>query len=283
MADSHDSHAPRTPFRIWQAFQWSMKGLRAAWQVESSFRLEVYLCIVLVPLGLYLGQTGIERFLLVSVLLLVLIVEVLNSAIEAVVDRWGPEHHDLAGRAKDVRVTTRLVDSPACLVVQDAGMSMQLARMLKQAGQAAPEVKPVLEVNAEHALVKKLDGSAQFDDLAQVLFDQAVLATQANQALAASSHADMMHDAVRADAQMAYLLVDTAQGRAAVAADKSRRVEPRRPVEPVLIHQDTQERLDAGDEDSTVREQKFVVERHFLVAHRNFFPFGPPLTDRTII
>ncbi len=79
-----------------------MKGLRAAWQVESSFRLEVYLCLVLVPLGLYLGQTGVERFLLVSVLLLVLIVEVLNSAIEAVVDRWGPEHHDLAGRAKDM-------------------------------------------------------------------------------------------------------------------------------------------------------------------------------------
>ncbi|WP_297800081.1 diacylglycerol kinase [Arenimonas sp. GDDSR-1] len=102
MADSHDTHAPRSPFRIWQAFQWSMKGLRAAWQVESSFRLEVYLCIVLVPLGLYLGQTGVERFLLVSVLLLVLIVEVLNSAIEAVVDRWGPEHHDLAGRAKDM-------------------------------------------------------------------------------------------------------------------------------------------------------------------------------------
>jgi diacylglycerol kinase (ATP) len=102
MADSHDTHAPRSPFRIWQAFQWSMKGLRAAWQVESSFRLEVYLCVVLVPLGLYLGQTGVERFLLVSVLLLVLIVEVLNSAIEAVVDRWGPEHHDLAGRAKDM-------------------------------------------------------------------------------------------------------------------------------------------------------------------------------------
>jgi molecular chaperone HtpG len=66
----------------------------------------------------------------------------------------------LKDKAEDVRVTTRLVDSPACLVVQDAGMSMQLARMLKQAGQAAPEVKPVLEVNADHALVKKLDGSA---------------------------------------------------------------------------------------------------------------------------
>ena len=102
MADSNNSHVPRTPFQVWKAFTWSMKGLRATWQVESSFRLEVYLCLVLIPLGLYLGNTGVEKFLLVSVLLWVLIVEVLNSAIEAVVDRWGTEHHDLAGRAKDM-------------------------------------------------------------------------------------------------------------------------------------------------------------------------------------
>jgi molecular chaperone HtpG len=82
----------------------------------------------------------------------------------------------LKDKAEDVRVTTRLVDSPACLVVTDSGMSMQLARMLKQAGQKVPEVKPVLEVNAEHPLVKKLDGSEHFDDLAHILFDQAVLA-----------------------------------------------------------------------------------------------------------
>jgi molecular chaperone HtpG len=82
----------------------------------------------------------------------------------------------LKDKADDVRVTTRLVDSPACLVVQDDGMSTQLARMLKQAGQQAPEVKPVLEVNAEHALVKKLDGSVHFNDLAHILFDQALLA-----------------------------------------------------------------------------------------------------------
>ena len=82
----------------------------------------------------------------------------------------------LKDKAEDVRVTTRLVDSPACLVVQDDGMSTQLARMLKQAGQKAPEVKPVLEVNAEHALVKKLDGSVHFHDLAHILFDQALLA-----------------------------------------------------------------------------------------------------------
>jgi molecular chaperone HtpG len=82
----------------------------------------------------------------------------------------------LKDKAEDVRVTTRLVDSPACLVVQDHGMSTQLARMLKQAGQSAPEVKPVLEVNADHPLVKKLDGSVHFHDLAHILFDQALLA-----------------------------------------------------------------------------------------------------------
>ncbi|WP_294764978.1 molecular chaperone HtpG [uncultured Rhodoferax sp.] len=82
----------------------------------------------------------------------------------------------LKDKAEDVRVTTRLVDSPACLVVQDDGMSTQLARMLKQAGQQAPDVKPVLEVNADHALVKKLDGSVHFHDLAHILFDQALLA-----------------------------------------------------------------------------------------------------------
>ena len=82
----------------------------------------------------------------------------------------------LKDKAEDVRVTSRLVDSPACLVVQDDGMSTQLARMLKQAGQQAPESKPVLEVNPEHPLVKKLEGSVHFHDLAHILFDQALLA-----------------------------------------------------------------------------------------------------------
>jgi molecular chaperone HtpG len=85
----------------------------------------------------------------------------------------------LKEKASDVRATSRLVDSPACLVVQDGDMSTQLARMLKQAGQAVPEVKPILEVNAQHPLVKKLEASselASFDDLANILFDQALLA-----------------------------------------------------------------------------------------------------------
>ncbi|MBL0092829.1 MAG: molecular chaperone HtpG [Piscinibacter sp.] len=82
----------------------------------------------------------------------------------------------LKDRAKDVRVTTRLVDSPACLVAEEGDISGHLARMLKQAGQDAPKSKPILEVNAEHALVKRLDASAHFDDLANILFDQALLA-----------------------------------------------------------------------------------------------------------
>ncbi|HEV8688827.1 MAG TPA: molecular chaperone HtpG, partial [Ideonella sp.] len=82
----------------------------------------------------------------------------------------------LKDRAKDVRVTTRLVDSPACIVVDEGDMSAHLARMLKQAGQDAPPAKPILEVNAEHALVKKLADDPRFDDLAQILFDQALLA-----------------------------------------------------------------------------------------------------------
>jgi len=82
----------------------------------------------------------------------------------------------LKDRAKDVRVTTRLVDSPACLVVEEGDMSGHLSRLLKQAGQGAPASQPILEVNAEHALVKKLESSEHFDDLAAILFDQALLA-----------------------------------------------------------------------------------------------------------
>ncbi len=86
----------------------------------------------------------------------------------------------LHDKAEDVRVTTRLVDSAACLVVQDQGMSNQLARMMKAAGQKMPDTKPVLEVNPDHPLIKKLidteASSPRFDDLAQIVFDQALLA-----------------------------------------------------------------------------------------------------------
>jgi diacylglycerol kinase (ATP) len=95
-------HLPRHPGRILKATLWSLQGLRAAWLHESSFRLEVYLFLILGPLGLWLGATGVERALLVGSLLLVLAVELLNSAIEAVIERYGPEFHELAGRAKDM-------------------------------------------------------------------------------------------------------------------------------------------------------------------------------------
>ena len=82
----------------------------------------------------------------------------------------------LKDRAKDVRVSTRLVESPACIVVEEGDISGHLARLLKQAGQDAPKTLPTLEVNTAHALVKRLETDARFDDLAQILFDQALLA-----------------------------------------------------------------------------------------------------------
>src|SRR6195952_4147504 len=82
----------------------------------------------------------------------------------------------LKDRAKDVRATSRLVDSAACIVVEEGEMSAHLARLLKQSGQTAPDTKPILEVNPEHALVKKLEADPRFDDFANLLFDQAWLA-----------------------------------------------------------------------------------------------------------
>ncbi len=101
MAD-HFGHMPRGPRRILQAARWSWQGLRAAWLHESSFRLEVCLLVVFGPLSLWLGQTPVERVLLAGSLLLVLAMELLNSAIEAVIERYGSEIHELAGRAKDM-------------------------------------------------------------------------------------------------------------------------------------------------------------------------------------
>lgn len=103
-----------------------------------------------------------------------------KKALEQAAEQFKPVIEKLSGSLKDktkeVRVTTRLVDSPACLVTGDGELSPQLIRMLKQAGQAVPESKPILEINPEHPLVKKLETSNQFDDLANVIFDQAVIA-----------------------------------------------------------------------------------------------------------
>ena len=96
------SNINRGPRQIWQAFVWSMKGLHAGWRVEASFRLEVILFVILFPIGLWLGHGAIERALLAGSLLPVLAAELLNSAIECVVDKLWPELHATAGRAKDM-------------------------------------------------------------------------------------------------------------------------------------------------------------------------------------
>jgi diacylglycerol kinase (ATP) len=88
--------------RVINAFGYSMKGLRDAFIHEAAFRQELLLCVVLLPLALWLGQGGIEQALLIGSLFLVLIVELVNSAIEAIVDRVGSEMHELSGRAKDI-------------------------------------------------------------------------------------------------------------------------------------------------------------------------------------
>lgn len=85
-----------------KAFGYSMKGFKACYELEESFRLEVMLLVPLLPLGLWLGANGVERALLVGSLLLVPIVELLNSAIEANIDRIGLERHELSQRAKDL-------------------------------------------------------------------------------------------------------------------------------------------------------------------------------------
>ncbi len=93
---------PRGPRQILQAMRYSLQGLQAAWRCESSFRMELYVFCVLAPAGLWLGADAIERVLLVSALMLVLIVELLNGAVEAIVDKTTPEYNELAGRSKDM-------------------------------------------------------------------------------------------------------------------------------------------------------------------------------------
>ncbi len=103
--------------RLFKAFGFSMQGLSAAFRNEAAFRQEIYLSIVLVPLGIYLGGTGAERALLVSVVFLVLIIELINSGLEAVIDRFGGEHHELSGRAKDIASAAVLISLINVLIV----------------------------------------------------------------------------------------------------------------------------------------------------------------------
>jgi diacylglycerol kinase (ATP) len=88
--------------RLINAFGYSVEGFKAAFKHEDAFRQEVFLAIVLIPLAFYLGKTSIEKALMISSVLLVMIVELLNSAVEAAVDHTSTEHHALAKRAKDI-------------------------------------------------------------------------------------------------------------------------------------------------------------------------------------
>lgn len=88
--------------RIINAAGYSMLGLRAVWRHEAAFRQELGLCLLLIPAALYFGQSWSDRAILIASLIFILLVEILNSAIEAVVDRFGDELHPLSGRAKDM-------------------------------------------------------------------------------------------------------------------------------------------------------------------------------------
>lgn len=88
--------------RLIHATRFSLRGFGHAWRHESAFRQEVALTLVLVPAAIWLGRDNLERALLIGTCLVVLIVELLNSAVEAAIDRVGHEHHELSGRAKDL-------------------------------------------------------------------------------------------------------------------------------------------------------------------------------------
>lgn len=87
--------------RLWHAWHYSIDGLKSAFKHEEAFRQETLLAVVLIPLALWLGSSAIERALLIGTIFLLLIVELINTAVESVVDRIGPEHHLLSKRAKD--------------------------------------------------------------------------------------------------------------------------------------------------------------------------------------
>ena len=103
--------------RLVNATVYSWQGLKTTFRNEAAFRQELFLALFFIPAGLWLGQTGVERALLVGVVVLVFIVELLNSGIEAIVDRQGDEIHELSGRAKDAGSAAVLVSLINVLVV----------------------------------------------------------------------------------------------------------------------------------------------------------------------
>ncbi|GAB4514151.1 MAG: diacylglycerol kinase [Sulfuricaulis sp.] len=103
--------------RVWRAAGYSATGFKAALKNETAFRQELALFIVLAPLGFWLGHDGVERSLLVGSLMLVLLVELLNSAIETVVNRIGRDPHELSGQAKDIASAAVFVSLVLVVVV----------------------------------------------------------------------------------------------------------------------------------------------------------------------
>jgi len=103
--------------RVWNAFFYSLEGFRAAWKHEDAFRQETLLAVVLIPLAFFLADAALERALMIASILLVLIVELINSAIEATVDRISLENHQLAKRAKDIGSAAVLIALINVLVV----------------------------------------------------------------------------------------------------------------------------------------------------------------------
>ncbi|QGX39361.1 diacylglycerol kinase [Permianibacter aggregans] len=106
--------------RLFDAFGYSMKGFKAAWQNEAAFRQEAVLALVLIPLAFIIAENPLELAALVAGVLLVIITELLNSAIESVVDRTGHEHHELSGRAKDMGSAAVLISLLVCAVLWGA-------------------------------------------------------------------------------------------------------------------------------------------------------------------
>jgi diacylglycerol kinase (ATP) len=93
---------PRGLPGLWRAFKWSLLGLKAAFVREPAFRLELIVCAVFMPLAFIVGETAVEKALLFGVLMLILIVEIINSALEVVFERYGNDHHVLTGIGKDL-------------------------------------------------------------------------------------------------------------------------------------------------------------------------------------
>ena len=102
---------------ILKALIWSMAGIKAAWKNEQAFRWEAAIVLLMMPVGLWLGSTAVERALLIASSMSILIAELLNSAVEAVVDRIGPERHELSKRAKDMGSAAAFISMISAIVV----------------------------------------------------------------------------------------------------------------------------------------------------------------------